>query len=71
MRKQHSVQCDSINLYFISDKKLLIIIFYIIFLEFGMKTMKVSRFNLTVITRDRNLCDFYPCLYDLCNEFAN
>ena len=24
-----------------------------------------------VITRDRNLCDFYPCLCDLCDEFAN
>ena len=24
-----------------------------------------------IITRDGNLCDFYPCLCDLYNEFAN
>ena len=24
-----------------------------------------------IITRDGNLCDFYPCLCDLYDEFAN
>ena len=34
------------------------------------QTIKGLKFRV-LITRDRNLCDFYPCLCDLCDEFGN